>query len=97
MTKLKKMDRADGKKHINIIYFVLCVAILKTIIPTVALAAEPAQTADAVIDVSTVAGLRTALENDAGSSYQADKEYHLHQGKRSRRGWWRLPRRRTIT
>lgn len=73
MTKLKKMDRADGKKYIKLLVFVLCVAILITLIPTVALAAEPAQTADAVIDVSTVAGLRTALENDAGAHIRLTK------------------------
>jgi hypothetical protein len=67
MAKLKKMDRADGKKHIKLLVFVLCVAILITLLPTVALATEPTQAADAVIDVSTVTELRTALENDAGA------------------------------
>ena len=35
--------------------------------------AEPVQTADAVTDVSTVAGLRTALENDAGAHIRLTK------------------------
>ena len=36
MTKLKKMDRADGKKYTKSLVFVLCVAILITLMPTVA-------------------------------------------------------------
>jgi hypothetical protein len=73
MTKLKKMSRADGKKYIKSLVFVLSVAILITLMPTVAQATEPTQAADAVIDVSTVAELRTALENDAGAHIRLTK------------------------
>lgn len=60
-------------KKMKLWLFLLCSVIIMLLMPTVALAAEPAQTADDVIDVSTVAGLRTALENDAGAHIRLTK------------------------
>ncbi len=53
--------------------FVLCAVILMVALPAAALAVEATQTVDAVTDVSTVAELRSALENDAGAHIRLTK------------------------